>query len=119
MEMGEVQHFADVLGNLTELQISVHLARAGQGTHDGSQATAVDEHDFAKMENDGAAVAKEMGDMSAQGFDLAAGNDAAFAAHDRDPSNLACFQKQIQCVSNRMAPNGQQPSAPPCCARRP
>jgi hypothetical protein len=61
-----------------------------QGT-EGSQAAAVDEHYLAEMQNNRPAVAQQMSPVGAQGFDLASGNDASFAAHDGDASYLACL----------------------------
>ena len=74
--------------HVAELQVSVHLAGAGQSADDGAEAAAVDESDFAQVQHDGAAVAQQPGDVGAQGLALAAGNDPPVAAHDGDASDL-------------------------------
>src|SRR5579863_6788295 len=100
--MRQLQHFADMFGDVAELQVTMRLARAGQGADNRSQAAAVDEDHLAEMQDNRAAVAQQMGDVGAQGFSLAAGNDASFAADDGDASDLAGFKYQPQkCVSSR------------------
>jgi hypothetical protein len=91
VEMGQQQHFADGLGNVTEFQVAMHLPCAGQGAHHGSQAAAVDEYHLAKMKNDRPTIAQQMSHVGAQSFDLAAGNDASLAAHDGDAAYFAGF----------------------------
>jgi hypothetical protein len=91
-QMRELQHFPNVFGYIAEFQVAVHLARAGQSAHHGSQAAAVDEHHLAEMQHDGAPVAQHVGHMSAQGFDFTAGHQAAFAAHNGDSPHVAGFQ---------------------------
>ena len=41
------------------------------------------------MQNERPAVPQQMSNMGAQGLNLAAGNNASFAAHDGDASYLA------------------------------
>jgi hypothetical protein len=75
------------------------LASASLAPHHRAQAAAVDKIDLAELENDRSVKGQEVLDVSAQKLRLAAGNNAPFAAHDRDPTNLARFQRQSQELS--------------------
>src|ERR1700689_502187 len=92
--MRQLQHFLEMLGDVAQLQIAVHLAGAGQRAHHGAQPAAVDEYHVAEMQHDRAPVAQQMSDVSAQGFDLAAGHQACFTADDSDASHFAGLQFQ-------------------------
>jgi len=93
VQMGQCQDLADVFGNITELEVAARLAGAGEGADHGAEAAAVNENHVAEMEDDGAAVAQQPGDVSAEGFDFAAGDNASLAADDGDPAYLACLQQ--------------------------
>ena len=81
-----------MFGYVAELQVSMHLAGAGEGADDGAESAAVDESDLAQMQNDGAAIAQQPCHMRAQRFALAAGNDSSVAVHDGDASNIASIE---------------------------
>jgi len=93
VQMGQLQNLADMLGNIAQLQVAAGLARAGQGAHHGSQAAAVNEHNVAEMQDDGAPVTQQPCDMSAQRLALAAGDDASLAADNGDASHFARFER--------------------------
>src|SRR5580700_3533329 len=97
----------------------MHLARAGQGTNHGSQPAAVNEHNLAQIEHDGASVAKHMGNVGAQSFDLGAGNQTPLTANDSDSADFACFQLQFQSLSRPVSTARQLHSASAHCVRRP
>lgn len=94
-EMRKLQHLADVLGHVAEFHVAACLARAGEGADHGPDAAAVDEVDLAKVKNDGAAVAQKPGDMGAQRFGFAAGDDASFAAYDGDAADVAGLEREL------------------------
>jgi hypothetical protein len=82
------------------------LASASAAPHHRAQAAAVDKIDLAELENDRSVKGQEVLDVSAQKLRLAAGNNAPFAAHDRDPTNLARFQRQSQELSLDIGTSG-------------
>src|SRR5579862_1584978 len=94
-QMREVQNFADMLGNLTKLQVTAYLAGAGQCPHQGSEAAAVDECQPAKVKDDEPAVAKNPGDLGAKGFHFGAGNQASAATYDGYPTYIARLQGKL------------------------
>ncbi len=97
----------------------MHLARAGLGAPHGSQTAAVDEYHLAEMKNDRPTVAQQMSHVGAQGYDLASGNDASFAAHDGDASYLAGFPVAASMDFQSGSVSERSISAPPYRAHRP
>jgi len=83
-----------------ELQVSVRLAGAGQAADDRAEATAVNEPDLAQVQDDGAAVAQQPGNVRAQQFVFVAGNNPPVASYDGDASNLPSIQRQAQWASD-------------------
>jgi hypothetical protein len=83
------QNFADVAGNVAEFEVAVSLAGAGESADHSAESAAIDERDFAQVQDDGAAVVQEPGNVRTQRFTLTTGDDAPVAAHDRDASDLA------------------------------
>jgi hypothetical protein len=83
------QNFADVTGHVAEFEVAVSLAGAGESADHSAESAAIDERDFAQVQDDGAAVVQEPGNVRTQRFTLTTGDDAPVAAHDRDASDLA------------------------------
>src|SRR5580658_2628726 len=94
--MRHFQNFADVIGNVAEFEVAVSLACASESADHSAEAAAVDERDFAQVQDDGASVVQEPGNVRTQRFTLTAGDDAPVAAHDRDASDLASIEGKAQ-----------------------
>ena len=90
--MRQFQNFADVLGHIAKLEISVGLANAGQSANYGAEPAAVDERDVAEVQHDGAAVVQKPGNVRAQRFAFAAGDDASVAGNDGDATNFTSIE---------------------------
>jgi type IV secretory pathway TrbL component len=78
----------------------VRLAGAGQGSDDRAETTAVNELDVAQVQDDGAAVAQQPGNMGTQRIALAAGNNPSVASHNGDVSDPACVERKAQWASD-------------------
>src|ERR1700679_1692591 len=94
--MRHFQNFGDVAGNVAEFEVAVSLACARESADYSAEAAAVDERDFAQVQDDGAAVVQEPCNVRTQRFTLTAGDDAPVAAYDRDASDLASIEGKAQ-----------------------
>lgn len=63
-----------MFGNVAEFHITTGLARAGQCPDHSAEAAAIDEDHFAEVKDNCAAVSKQPGNVSAQGFYFAPGD---------------------------------------------
>jgi hypothetical protein len=72
------------------------LSSTGQRPNNGPDAAAVDKSNVAKVQDDGAAIAQQPGNVRPQRVALAACNNPSVAAHDGDASNLASIKRQAQ-----------------------
>jgi hypothetical protein len=68
------------------------LTDAGQGTDHRTEAAAVNEADLAHVQDDGAAVAQQPGNVRAQRFALATRNNPSVTTHDGDASDFASVE---------------------------
>jgi hypothetical protein len=98
--MRHFQNFAEMFRHVAKLQVSAHLAAAGQRADHRAQSAAVNESHVAQVQNDGAAVAQQPGNVRAQGLALAARNNPPIAAHDGDASDFSSVKRQPQWASN-------------------
>lgn len=94
-ELGEVRHvedFTEMIGDIAEFEVAFCLPGATERADHGSQAAAVDEGQLSEMEDDGAPVAQQVGDVGTKGFGFGAGDEASLAADDGDASDVAGFE---------------------------
>jgi hypothetical protein len=72
----------------------MHLAGTGEASNYGAEAAADNEPNLAKVQNYGAAIAQQPGDVRAQRLALATRNNPPVAAHDGDASDFAGLKRQ-------------------------
>jgi hypothetical protein len=92
-QVRELENFAEMRGHVTEFQLSVCLTYAGQCAHYGAQPAAIDKCNFAQMQDNGAAVVQQPGNVFPQRVALLPGDDASVATDDGDTSHLASVER--------------------------
>jgi hypothetical protein len=80
----------------------MHLAGTGEASNYGAEAAADNEPNLAKVQNYGAAIAQQPGDVQAQRLALATRNNPPVAAHDGDASDFAGLKRQAHKPPTRM-----------------
>src|SRR5579863_1590449 len=83
-----------MLRDIAEFQIAADLTGAGQRSHHRAQATAVNENYVSEMQDDGAPVAENPGDMAPQRLDFSSGDQPALAADDGHSPHIPRLELQ-------------------------
>jgi hypothetical protein len=58
-QVRQLENLSHMFGHVAQLQVSVHLAGAGQSADHCAQTTAINERDLAEVQHDGASVAQQ------------------------------------------------------------
>src|SRR5579862_8053646 len=94
-----------MLRDIAEFQIAADLTGAGQRSYHRAQATAVDENYVSEMQDDGAPVAENPGDMAPQCLDFGSGDQPALAADDGHSPHIPRLELQFHPASGTKPPH--------------
>jgi hypothetical protein len=92
-QVRQLQNFSEMFGHIAKFQLTVRLPHAGQAADDRAQAAAIDKRDLAQVQDDGAPVTQQPGNVLAKGVALAAGDNSPVAADDGDASNFTSAER--------------------------